>query len=127
MRDRACLSFVLTPSLCSVTLATANGTAPSSSNNLPRPDGQKHDRLLLHDPYGPSLSLSEIGGLMRNSLVKATDSPTPSQLEEGKVPTGKPPRSSSRRNVGNLKEFILRQIFFCFQMGLPSVYLVRVA
>jgi len=130
MRDRACLSFMLTPGLCLVKLATANGAALSSSNNLPPParpriDRKNYDHLLpLYDPYGPGLSLSENGDLVRNSLAVASESPTPSQQEAGELPL------SYRRNDGNWWEFILRVIrliFSCFQMRLPSMYFVRVA
>ena len=123
------------PNLCLVTLAAANSTASSSSSNLPasaRPRlvRQRHDYLLpLHDPYGPGLSLSEFGDLVRHSLAIGLDSPPSENPEAGQVPTRRRPRSI-RGRVGNWWEFILQLIrltFFWVQMGLPSVYFQRVA
>ncbi len=120
-----------------MTSAAANGTAPSSSNNLPasarpRPDRQKHDHLLpLHGSYGPRSSLSELGDLnVQHSLTIAPEPPTPSQDQEaGRVPTRNRPHSFQRKN-GHWREFILQLIrlgFSWFQMGLPAVYFHRVA
>lgn len=127
----------LVPLLCSpsdsysVTLSTANGTAPRSSNPpvsaQSRPNGRKRGSLLsLHDPYA-SLSFSEFRDLVRHLFLMGDESPTPPQNQEaGPKSTRKPLRSLPR----NLWEFILRvvhPIFFLLQMGLPSMYFHRVA
>src|SRR5258706_2538869 len=140
MRDRACFSFVLTPDPCSVSLATANDTAPRTTNgtaanssiNLSASTRRRprNDRLLsLHDPYGPGVTLYEFGDLVRHSLAIRIESPTPSQNEEaGQVPPSKRSRSV-RRTGGNWLKFILkliRQVFSYLQMGLSSMYYRRV-
>ena len=135
MRDRACLYFVLTRDPSLVTLATVNGTAPSSSNNFPasirprpRPAKQKQDNLLrLHDPYGPGLTLTDFGDLVRHSLAIGVDFPTPSENQEaGQVPTRREPRSI-RRHWWEYIHQLIRLIFSCLQMGLPAIYFHRVA
>ena len=118
---------------CSVTLSTANGTAPRSSNHLPasarpRPDRQKHDPLLrLHDPYEPRLSLSEFGDLVRHSFPTGPEPHTPPQNQEaGQAPTRKLPRRKDRSLWGFILQ-VVRPIFSWLQMGLPSMYFHRVA
>ena len=110
--------------------------AKEPAGNLPapaqsRPERPKYDHLLrLHDPYGPALSFSEFGDLVRHSLMITPEPPTPPQNQEaGQAPIQNLPRSS-RRKDGNWWEFILQLIQLTFswlQMRLPSMYFLRFA
>jgi len=134
MSAKTSSSFVLILYHCLVTLATANRAARSGGNKPPefaQPRSDKYDPpLLLHHPYGPSLSFAEFGDLVRDSLMITPAPPTLPQDPEADQASTRAPIHSFRRRLRDWWGFIfrlIRLIFSLLQMRLPSIYFLRVA
>jgi hypothetical protein len=79
----------------------------------------------LHDPYG-KLSFAEIVVLVRSSLPTTLEPPESDSGSRGahlNVPT----TTSRKKSWGQVILTLIRLIFSCLQMRLPSMYFLRVS